>query len=148
VHLYRLMKEDLCLTAGAQTTIVELPWAPAGLAICYDLRFPELFRKYALAGARMVILPAEWPRPRLAHWRTLLRARAIENQMYVIACNRVGGTSGDQFPGHSAIVDPWGRAIVEGGEDEEVLTAEINLDEVTSFRKLIPVFEDRRPDLY
>jgi predicted amidohydrolase len=148
VHLYRLMDEDKYLTAGDRPTVIDLPWGAAGLAICYDLRFPELFRKYALAGARMVILPAEWPRPRLAHWRTLLRARAIENQMFVIACNRVGETPGDHFPGHSAIVDPWGKAIVEGAEGEELLTAEIDLEEVIRFRELIPVFEDRRPDLY
>lgn len=148
VHLYRLMDEDRYLTAGKQTSVIDLPWCAAGLAICYDLRFPELFRKYALAGAKMVILPAEWPRPRLAHWQTLLRARAIENQMFVIACNRVGETGGDHFPGHSAIVDPWGKALVEGGDGEELLTAEIDLEEVTRFRELIPVFEDRRPDLY
>ncbi len=148
VHLYRLMAEDRYLTAGGQTTVIDLPWCNAGLAICYDLRFPELFRTYALAGAKMVILPAEWPRPRLAHWRTLLRARAIENQIFVVACNRVGETASDDFPGHSAIIDPWGKAIVEGGEGEELLTAEIDLEEVARFRALIPVFEDRRPDLY
>lgn len=148
VHLYGLMDEDKFLTAGDKTTVIDLPWGAAGLAICYDLRFPELFRKYALTGATMVILPAEWPRPRLAHWRTLLRARAIENQMFVIASNRVGETPSDEFPGHSAVVDPWGKAIVEGDEDEELLTAELCLEEVTKFRNKIPVFEDRRPDLY
>lgn len=147
-HLYRLMDEDKFLTAGEQTTMIELPWGTAGLAICYDLRFPEIFRKYALGGATLVILPAEWPRPRLTHWRTLLRARAIENQMFVIACNRVGQTPSDDFPGHSAVIDPWGEAIVEGGRDEELLTAEIDLEEVDRFRNKIPVFQDRRPDLY
>ena len=65
-----------------------MPWGKTGLAICYDLRFPELLRGYALAGARLMLLPAEWPHPRREHWRTLLRARAIENQCYVAACNR------------------------------------------------------------
>jgi predicted amidohydrolase len=148
VHLYGLMDEDQYLTAGNATTIVEFPWGAAGLAICYDLRFPELFRSYALNGATMVILPAEWPRPRLAHWRTLLRARAIENQMFVIACNRVGQSSGDDFPGHSAVIDPWGEVVVEGDRGEELLTAVIDLDEVTRFRDKIPVFKDRRPELY
>lgn len=148
VHLYRLMDEDRYLTAGSELTVVDLPWGIVGLAICYDLRFPELFRHYALVGATMVILPAEWPKPRLAHWRTLLRARAIENQMFVIACNRVGETRADEFPGHSAIIDPWGKAVVEGGEQEALLTAEIDLDEVSRFRNKIPIFEDRRPDLY
>lgn len=148
VHLYRLMQEDRFLTAGQQTSVIKLPWGIAGLAICYDLRFPELFRKYALQGATMVIVPAEWPRPRIAHWRTLLRARAIENQMFVVACNRVGESTTDQFPGHSAVIDPWGRAVVEGGEDEMLLTADIDLEEVRKFRSKIPIFEDRRPDLY
>lgn len=148
VHLYRLMDEDRFLTAGDRVTVIDLPWGTAGLAICYDLRFPELFRRLALEGATMVILPAEWPRPRLAHWRTLLRARAIENQMFVVACNRVGQTPTDDFPGHSAIVDPWGKALIEGGEEEDLLTAEIDLEEVRKFREKIPIFEDRRPDLY
>jgi predicted amidohydrolase len=148
VHLYRLMNEDRFLSPGGRLTIIDLPWGSAGLAICYDLRFPEIFRSYAVAGAELIILPAEWPRPRLAHWRTLLRARAIENQMFVIACNRVGETTADQFPGHSAVIDPWGKAVVEGGEDEALLTVEIDLAEVGRFRDMMPVFEDRRPDLY
>jgi len=148
VHLYRLMDEDRFLTPGKNSTLVDLPWGKAGLAICYDLRFPELMRKYALEGATMVFLPAEWPRPRLAHWRTLLRARAIENQMFVIACNRVGISGEDHFPGHSAVIDPWGKAVVEGGEDETLLTAELDLEEVSKFRNFIPIFDDRRPDIY
>jgi len=148
VHLYRLMDEDRYLTAGDEGAIVTLPWGAAGLAICYDLRFPELFRKYALDGANMIFLPAEWPAPRISHWRTLLRARAIENQLFVVACNRVGITDTDHFPGHSAIIDPWGNTVIEGGEEEALLTAEIDLEEVSKFRNKIPVFEDRRPDVY
>jgi predicted amidohydrolase len=147
-HLYGLMNEDQYLTPGNKTTIIDFPWGAAGLAICYDLRFPELFRSYALKGATMVIVPAEWPRPRIAHWQTLLRARAIENQMFVVACNRVGQNQSDHFPGHSAIIDPWGEVVVEGGGGQELLTAEIDLEEVNRFRDKIPVFKDRRPDLY
>ena len=88
------------------------------MAICYDLRFPEIFRQYALAGARIIFLPLEWPRPRLAHWRTLLRAWAVENQLFVIACNRVGRTGNNDFFGHSAIIDPWGKTVVEGNEEQ------------------------------
>ncbi len=90
LHLFRLMDEDQWLGAGTRATLAKLPWGTAGLSICYDLRFPELFRGYALAGVRLILLPAEWPHPRLEHWRTLLRARAIENQCFVAACNRVG----------------------------------------------------------
>jgi omega-amidase len=118
------------------------------MTICYDLRFPELFRRYALAGARLILVPAEWPHPRRAHWQTLLRARAIENQCFVAACNRVGITGNSTFFGASAVIDPWGEALVEGGETELILTATIDLSLVDTVRKRIPVFEDRRPELY
>jgi omega-amidase len=148
IHLFRLMNEHQYLTAGARLTQVETAWGKVGLSICYDLRFPELFRAYALAGVRLVVLPAEWPHPRLAHWQTLLRARAIENQMFVVACNRVGRSGSDEFCGHSAIIDPWGETLSEGGETEELLVATINLTQVDAVRRSIPVFSDRRPQLY
>ncbi|MFQ6058490.1 MAG: carbon-nitrogen family hydrolase [Anaerolineae bacterium] len=148
IHLFRLMEEEKYLTAGDQTPVFDLPWGKSALAICYDLRFPELFRKYALGGAVIVFLVAEWPHPRLAHWRTLLWARAIENQCFVVACNRVGESKGQRFFGHSAIYDPWGEIVVEGGEGEILLTAEIDLDLVEEVRRRIPVFADRRGELY
>lgn len=147
-HLFRLMDEEQYLTAGDGLTLVETAWGKMGLAICYDLRFPELFRRYALQGARVVLLPAEWPQPRLAHWRTLLRARAIENQMFVVACNRVGASKGQTFFGHSCVIDPWGETVLEMGEGEGMETAVLDLNLVDSVRAKIPVFADRRPDLY
>lgn len=148
VHLFRLMDEDQYLTAGDHLTVANTPWGIMGLAICYDLRFPEIFRAYALSGAKIIILPAEWPYPRLAHWQTLLRARAIENQLYVIACNRVGTSKNSTFFGHSCIIDPWGEVVAEAGETEELITAEIDLTKVDEIRAKIPVFADRRPQLY
>jgi predicted amidohydrolase len=148
IHLFRLMNEEQYLTAGDQLTLFEVPWAKLGLAICYDLRFPELFRRYALRGAGAVLLPAEWPDPRRAHWLTLLQARAIENQMFLIACNRVGRTGDTSFFGHSCIVDPWGEFVLLADEEEGVWTAEIDLALVPAVRKRIPVFDDRRPDVY
>lgn len=148
-HLFRLMNEEQWLAPGAVTTLAETPWGKAGMAICYDLRFPELFRGYALAGARMMFLPSEWPHPRLAHWRTLLRARAIENQCYMIACNRVGpDPDGKTFFGHSAVIDPWGETVIEGDEEERLLLATIDIALVDEVRRRIPVFEDRREELY
>ena len=148
-HLFRLMDEEKWLSPGMDTTIVDLPWGKAGMAICYDLRFPELFRKYALGSARLMLLPSEWPHPRLAHWRTLLRARAIENQCYVIACNRVGqDPNGTTFFGHSTVIDPWGETLVEGEEGEVLLTTTVDLDVVDDVRRRIPIFQDRRPELY
>lgn len=148
VHLFRLMEEEKYLTAGGALALADTPWGLAGLAICYDLRFPELFRAYALSGARIIFLPSEWPHPRLAHWQTLLRARAVENQLYLVACNRVGSSKGTDFFGHSCIVDPWGEVIVEAGETELLLTAPIDPARVDAVRKRIPVFQDRRPELY
>ena len=147
-HLFRLMDEDQFLAAGDRLTLVETGWGRAGLGICYDLRFPELFRAYALAGAELVFLPSEWPHPRLAHWRALLRARAIENQMFVVACNRVGESKGTQFFGHSCILDPWGEIVVEAGEEEMLVTAVIDTAKTAEVRAKIPVFADRRPELY
>ena len=148
IHLFRLMAEEQFLTAGEKLTTLETPWGKAGLAICYDLRFPELFRAYALAGARLVFLPSEWPHPRLAHWQTLVRGRAIENQMFMIACNRVGTSKNTHFFGHSCIIDPWGETVIEGDESPQLLVATIDTALVDTVRAKIPVFADRRPELY
>lgn len=148
LHLFRLMDEDKWLAAGPAPTLAEAPWGKAGLSICYDLRFPELYRSYALQGAHIFLVPAQWPHPRLYHWRTLLRARAIENQAFVVACNRVGETDSTEFCGHSAIIDPWGEIIVEAGEAPVLLTADIDLGRVGEVRQKIPVFQDRRPAAY
>jgi predicted amidohydrolase len=148
LHLFRLMDEEKWLAPGEEAVTVEAGWGKTGLAICYDLRFTELFRKYALEGVKLVILPAEWPARRAAHWKTLLRARAIENQMFVVGVNRVGETKGERFEGGSAVIDPWGEAVVEGGQAPALLHAEIEIGMVDEVRKKIPVFEDRRPDIY
>jgi omega-amidase len=148
IHLFRLMDEHQHLTAGDKPVTVDLSFGCAGLAICYDLRFPELFRGYALAGAAMVFLPAEWPHPRLSHWQTLVRARAIENQMFVFACNRVGADAHNEFCGHSLAVDPWGEILAEGGEGEELVTLTADLSKVREARRKIPILEDRRPEVY
>jgi predicted amidohydrolase len=149
VHLVPMLDEPKWLAAGDALQLVETEWGMAGLGVCYDLRFPELWRHYALGGARIFLLPAEWPSRRATHWQTLLRARAIENQVFVAACNRVGESKGEVFAGHSAVIDPWGEAVAEaGGEAEVLLTAEIDLAKVEDIRARIPVFKDRRPDLY
>ncbi|MFN2188312.1 MAG: carbon-nitrogen family hydrolase [Candidatus Promineifilaceae bacterium] len=148
IHLFGPMGEKRYLAAGMKAVLVELPWCKAGLAICYDLRFPELFSGFGEAGAKLILLPAQWPEPRIEHWHTLIRARAIENQLFVAACNRVGVTGKSRFPGHSLIVDPMGEILVEGGEDEQLLTAEIDLNRVETARSLFDINEDRRLDSY
>jgi len=148
IHLFRLMDEHLHLTPGDSAGLAALDGVPVGVIICYDLRFPELARKLALAGAQLIVVPAQWPEPRLAHWRILLQARAIENQMAVVACNRVGASGADRFPGHSMVVGPWGDILAEGGGGEEIIRAAIDLEEVSAARRTIPVFADRRPVHY
>lgn len=148
IHLFKLMAEDQWLAPGQEVVTTESPWGALGLAICYDLRFPELFRRQAVAGARLILLPAEWPTRRIAHWSTLLRARAIENQCFVAACNCVGGSETDTFGGRSAVIDAWGETVVEAGSSETLLTATIELDLADRVRAHIPVLSDRRPELY
>ncbi|WP_138492912.1 carbon-nitrogen family hydrolase [Paenibacillus pinistramenti] len=148
IHLFRLMQEEKHLAEGRETVTFELDGVRSGASICYDIRFPELSRTLALAGAKVWFVPAEWPHPRLHHWRTLLQARAIENQMFVAACNRVGEDPGNRYCGHSMIIDPWGEILAEGGEVESIVTGRIALPLVDEVRGRIPVFEDRRPDLY
>jgi len=134
IHLFRLMDEDKWLQPGSAPLTIDLPWGTTGIAICYDLRFPELFRQYAVDGAKMIIIPAEWPAARVEHWRTLLQARAIENQCYIVATNAVEETGDTVFGGHSMIVDPWGKIVIEGGDSARLLTAEIELDLVDEVR--------------
>ncbi|WP_281888046.1 carbon-nitrogen family hydrolase [Paenibacillus sp. YYML68] len=148
IHLFRLMDEEKFLQSGDRLGQLQLDGVPSGMMICYDIRFPELFRKLALGGAQVTFVPAEWPKPRLHHWRTLLTARAIENQMFVIACNRVGISGTTEFFGHSMVIDPWGEVLAEGDESEQIVRATIDLELVTEVRKRIPIFEDRRPALY
>lgn len=148
IHLFRLMDEHHYLSPGDEIGRLSIDGHAAGMMICYDIRFPELARNIALGGAKILFVPAQWPNPRLHHWRTLLMARAIENQMYVVACNRVGTSGTTAFFGHSMVVDPWGEIVAEAGEEETILTADIDLALVDEVRGRIPVFADRRPALY
>lgn len=148
VHLFRPMEEDRHLQAGSELVVAELPWGRLGLTICYDLRFPELFRYYALQDVVAVLVPAQWPLARLAHWRVLTRARAIENHYFVLACNRAGDQEGARFGGHSVVCDPWGERVIEAGLEPVLLTTSIHLEAIVEARERMPVFWDRRPDLY
>ena len=148
MHLFGLMNEPDYLAAGDTPVVADLPAGKAGLAICYDLRFPELFRRYALEGAQLILLSAEWPQPCLEHWRALLRAQAIENQYFIAACNRVGQTNNTVFWGHSLLIDPWGEILAEGGENEAILVADLDLTRMTDTRQRMPVFADQRVGLY
>ena len=115
-----------------------------GLATCYDLRFPELFRALVDNGTVALVMASAWPAKRIAHWRLLAQARAVENQMYVVACNTAGTHAGVPMGGHSIVVDPWGEVLAEAGEGEEVLAVELDLASVATARSSFPVLPDRR----
>jgi len=150
IHLFRLMDEHKYLQPGSRPCTFELEGVTFGAIICYDLRFPELSRLLALNGAEVLVVPAQWPYPRLAHWKTLLEARAIENQFFVAACNRVGvDPDKTEFFGYSRVIDPWGEVIGEIKDEKEgILTVEIDLSLIARVRETVPVFQDRKPSLY
>lgn len=148
LHLFKLMDEHLYLESGTEKGMFQLENRQMSGVICYDIRFPEWIRSHTALGAEALFVVAEWPAPRLSHWRSLLISRAIENQCYVIACNRSGKDPNNQFAGHSMIIDPWGEIVAEAGENEEILTAEVDLNRVKDIRKQIPIFEDRKPEYY
>ena len=139
-HLFPLLDEPRYMAAGDDPQPVDTPHGRAGQLICFDLRFPEAARRLALAGATILWVPAEWPHPRLEHWRTLLRARAIENQLFVVAANRCGQGDGNTWCGHSQVIDPWGTILAEAEEDETTLYCTLNLDLVAEVRARVPCF--------
>jgi len=148
IHLFRLMQEPRYLAPGDHATLCPTPWGPVGLAICYDLRFPELFRAMALAGAVLFLVPAQWPVRRIEAWLLLARARAVENELIVAACNRVGSDGQVKFPGCSCVVDPWGHVLVEGDGQERLLIAQADLREIRKARRYLTIYQDRRPNAY
>lgn len=147
-HLFRLMDEHLYLQAGNQENVFSLGSIQAGGVICYDLRFPEWLRAHALAGAKVLFVPAQWPKARIDHWKILLQARAIENQCFVIAVNRTGVDPNNQFNGQSMIIAPWGKVLWTGAEEEGYAVIDVDFSEVEEVRTRIPVYEDRRPTIY
>lgn len=137
--------EPELMEAGEESVSVQLPGElPAALSTCYDLRFPELYRHQIDRGAQVFVIPAAWPMARVEHWRLLLRARALENQALVIACNTAGTHAGSQMGGHSAVVAPTGEVLAEAGEDQEVLSVDVPTDLVRDARADFPVLADRR----
>ncbi|MEV6793698.1 carbon-nitrogen family hydrolase [Streptomyces sp. NPDC051320] len=145
IHRFGFDKgEATLMAAGAELVTVALPAATLGLATCYDLRFPELFRALVDAGAQLLVVPAGWPERRRAHWTLLAQARAVENQSYVLACGSAGTHAGVQQAGHSIVVDPWGEVLAEAGADEEVLTVDLDPALVARTRDQFPALKDRR----
>lgn len=148
MHLYSDMDEDAQLVHGSKSDVFDTELGRLGFMICYDIRFCELSRTYALKKADVLVVTSNFPNPRVNHWRTLLMARAIENQMFVVACNRVGPSPMGTYCGHSIMIDPWGDIIAEGGDEEEIVTGSLDYPKTREVRDLIHMFRDRQPELY
>ncbi len=137
--------EPKLLEAGGEIVTVGLPGGhTAGLSTCYDLRFPELYRRQLDAGAEVFLVPAAWPKRRVEHWSLLGRARAVENQCAFIACNTAGTHGGYEMGGHSQVVAATGEVLAEAGLDEAVLSVDLDLGAVARWREEFPVLADRR----
>lgn len=147
-HLFSPMGEDSYFKKGDGLCTFTLDGMSCGLVICYDIRFCELIRATALKGIDTLFVVAQWPDKRVRHWEILNTARAIENQMFVSCTNSCGRAGETKYAGHSAVIDPWGEPLVVGGEEEEILTAELDLGVLDGIRNSINVYRDRRPELY
>jgi predicted amidohydrolase len=149
IHLFFVADEDLYFVPGRRMVVAKWDGHDVGLAICFDLRFPEMTRKLGDDGARIVLVSAQWPRARVDHFRDFTRVRAMENQMYVVSCNSCGDDGkGLVLGGGSTVVGPSGK--VEGvlGDDEGVLSVNIDLEEVERIRESFPVLKVRRKDVF
>jgi len=145
-----VFKESEIITAGDTVTVVETPPLKIGVAICYDLRFPELFRLMALKGADIMVVPGAFNMTTgPVHWETTIRARAIDNQTYVAAVSPSPNTDLSYVAyGHSMVVDPWGNVVAQAGVDEEIIYASIDKNYIQKLRNELPLLKNRREDVY
>ncbi|WP_333738479.1 carbon-nitrogen family hydrolase [Streptomyces sp. IBSBF 2806] len=144
IHRFGFDKgEAVLMAAGEDLVTVRLPETTVGIATCYDLRFPELFRGLVDAGAETLVVSAGWPERRRAHWTLLAQARAVENQAFVLACGTAGTHAGVPQAGHSIVVDPWGEVLAEAGAGEEILTVELDPAKAAETREQFPALKDR-----
>lgn len=147
-HLFTPMNEHKFFEYGNKVTTFSLDGYKCAVIICYDIRFPELVRSLALEDIEMLFVVSQWPEKRIEHLKTLSRARAIENQMFVAVCNSCGCVEKVQFGGNSMIIDPWGNVLASAGEAEETITADCDFGRIEEIRNSINVFNDRKPELY
>jgi len=144
IHLFGYgSKEQTLLSPGEKTAVVRTELGVFGLSTCYDLRFPELYRRMIDEGAEIFLVTAAWPYPRLEHWMALNQVRAFENQCFLISSNCVGHNRGKQFLGHSMVVDPWGIILASGGDFECIVKTEMDLDVLYRARAEFPPLRDR-----
>lgn len=154
IHLFdveikdgQMYRESATVEPGTRAVIAQLPWGRIGLSICYDLRFPHLYRALAQGGAEMLGIPAAFThKTGEAHWHVLVRARAIENGAFVFSATQCGvHAEGRRTFGHSLVVDPWGEVLADAGDTTGVVTADIDLAKVDAVRRMIPSLQHDRP---
>jgi len=146
IHPFSLGGEDRHFSGGAGVQVHAVGGFTVQPAVCYDLRFPELFRAGMRQGADLMTVQANWPESRQEHWEVLLRARAIENQSFVAGVNCTGTQHGTRYVGGSRVVSPKGEVIAQAGPEDGVLSADISADHVKAWRKVFPVLRDRRDE--
>lgn len=147
-HLFSMAKEDRVFTAGDKITSFKLDGIKCAVVICYDIRFGELVRTLALDDVAVLFVPAAWPIERLDHWLLLNTVRSIENQIFIAAVNGCGMLNKFHLAGHSRLLNPWGETIAAAESAETVVTGSIDLGQRQVIRETMPVFKDRRPELY
>lgn len=147
LHLFKPAGEDQHFTGGWRLKPIKTEYGRIGIMICYDLRFPEVARALALKGAKIIFVPAQYPKPKADHWITLLKARALENQVFIVGANRIGGKKIKHF-GKSLVAGPNGKIIKMLDNKEGWLRCEIDLKEIEQERVKIPNFASRRKDLF
>lgn len=154
IHLFDVnlqdqqIRESLAVAPGEQLVVSTVGSIQIGMSVCYDLRFPQIYRRYAQAGASLITIPAAFTKHTgIAHWHTLIRARAIETGCFIVAADQCGCIeNGIDLYGHSIIVDPWGRIVAEAGDGPEVLVASIDLTQVAEARQNIPAWSKQPSD--
>jgi predicted amidohydrolase len=148
MHLFSYGHENEGNTPGTSLGIFTLDSLTCGVAICYDLRFPDLFRLYAEQGVQAVFVPSAWPHIRIRHWELFIPARALENQMYVIGVNTTGQTPIDSYSGNSMTADPQGNVISRVNDAEQLVFTDLDVAMITTTRNQFPVEKDRKDALY
>lgn len=148
MHLFGYQsRERELLTPGQESPVVATPLGRIGVGTCYDLRFPEFHRALVDRGAEIILVPSAWPRARTEHWKLFLRARALENQVFLVGCNMAGTDGEAVYAGASAVIGPTGDVLVEAGEHDQMLEATIDLNHLQQYRTEFPVLGDRVLDV-
>jgi predicted amidohydrolase len=148
IHLFGFQSQETqILTPGDTPVVVDTPFGYLGMATCFDLRFPELFRAMVDQGATMFLVCSAWPYPRLEHWIMLNRVRALENQCHLVCANCCGMNNNIQFVGHSMVIDPWGTVLAGAGDEEAIITTSMDPAETRVARQVFPGLASRKPFL-